>query len=391
MQWWSRPKYRKILFQISAALLVVAFFVFIGVNTYYNLDKINQDISFTFLGDPAGFRIGQHLIPYQFGDSYGRVFVIGLLNTLLVSLLAIVTSSVLGIFIGVLRLSPNWLLRKMAGWYVAIFRNVPLLLHLFFWYFAVLAFLPPPRTSTLALGCGFAPDACLVVLNNRGLSIASVSWNAFLREGGMMIVIGVVISLVLFLWNRRRQRKNGRMIPLWWLYLLLILVIPPGLFFLRMAPQDYNLPRLVGFNYHGGITILPELMALWLALTLYSAAYIAEYVRAGIQSVDRGQREAAVSLGLSEARIMTLVILPQALRVIVPPLTNQYLTVIKNSSLATAIAYPDLVSVFTGTALNQTGRAIEIIAMTMAVYLLISLIISFAMNRYNHRIQLKER
>ena len=391
MQWWSRPKYRKILFQIFAALGVAAFFAFIGFNAYLNLGKIDQDISFAFLREPAGFRISQRPIAYRLGDSYGRVFVIGLLNTLMVSLLSIVTSSALGIFTGVLRLSPNWLVRKMAGGYVDIFRNVPLLLQLFFWYFSVLAFLPSPRASTLSLGCGFEPHACLLVLNNRGLSIAALRWNALLQQGVAMMAVGAVVGLFLHRWNRRRQRDSGRVIPFWWVYPLLIFVIPLGVCFLRLTPRDLELPRLAGFNYHGGITILPELMALWLAMTLYSGAYIAEYVRAGIQSVARGQHEAAASLGLSQARIMTLVILPQALRVIVPPLTNQYLNVIKNSSLATAIAYPDLVSVFTGTSLNQTGRAIEIIAMTMAVYLVISLIISFAMNRYNRRVQLAER
>ena len=386
MQWWGRPKYRKIFFQLAAAGLVVAFFAFVVVNTYVNLGNIHQDISFAFLEDPAGFRISQRPIPYQLGDSYGRVFVIGLLNTLLVSLLAIITSSALGVFIGVLRLSRNWLLKQIAGWYVDIFRNVPLLLQLFFWYFAVLAFLPSPRDSSLKWGCGSDRDTCLFVLNNRGLSTFSVKWDALSQGLVSMMALAIVIALALYLVNRHRQRDTGRVISLWWLYLLLIFVLPLGVYLLRATPQAYELPRLAGFNYQGGITILPELMALWLAMTLYSAAYIAEYVRAGIQSVAPGQREAAASLGLSETRIMTMVILPQALRVIVPPLTNQYLNVVKNSSLATAIAYPDLVSVFTGTSLNQTGRAIEIIAMTMAVYLLISLIISFVMNRYNRRL-----
>ena len=358
-------------------------------NTAANMAAHGMSLSFAFLDNPAGFAVSQHLLPYQESDSYARVFVVGLLNTLLVSALAIVAATILGTVVGVLRVSRNWLMRQLAAVYVELFRNVPLLLQLFFWYFAVLAVLPAPRASTLRWGCEEA--GCLAALSNRGLVLAAPLWQAALQWAVAAFVSGVIAAFLLRAWNRRRQRRSGQVLRLWWAYALLVVVLPLAVFFVLVEPAQVSRPLLQGFNFRGGVTLLPELLALWLALSLYSASYVAEYVRSGIASVPRGQYEAAESLGLPPARVMRLVVLPQALRVMVPPLTSQFANVVKNSSLATAIAYPDLVSVFTGTALNQTGRAVEIIVMTMAVYLVISLVISLLMNGYNRRVRLVER
>lgn len=358
-------------------------------NTAANMAAHGMSLSFAFLDNPAGFAVSQHLLPYQESDSYARVFVVGLLNTLLVSMLAIVAATIIGTVIGVLRVSRNWLMRQLAAVYVELFRNVPLLLQLFFWYFAVLAVLPAPRASTLRWGCEEA--GCLAALSNRGLVLAAPLWQAALQWAVAAFVSGVIAAFLLRAWNRRRQRRSGQVLRLWWAYALLVVVLPLVVFFALVEPAQVSRPLLQGFNFRGGLTLLPELLALWLALSLYSASYVAEYVRSGIASVPRGQYEAAESLGLPPARVMRLVVLPQALRVMVPPLTSQFANVVKNSSLATAIAYPDLVSVFTGTALNQTGRAVEIIVMTMAVYLVISLVISLLMNGYNRRVRLVER
>ena len=358
-------------------------------NTAVNMASRGMSLSFAFLDNPAGFAVSQHLLPYQESDSYARVFVVGLLNTLLVSALAIVAATILGTVVGVLRVSRNWLMRQLAAVYVELFRNVPLLLQLFFWYFAVLAVLPAPRASTLRWGCEEA--GCLAALSNRGLVLAAPLWQAALQWAVAALVSGVIAAFLLRAWNHRRQQRSGQVLRLWWAYALLVVVLPLAVFFVLVEPAQVSRPLLQGFNFRGGVTLLPELLALWLALSLYSASYVAEYVRSGIASVPRGQYEAAESLGLPSARVMRLVVLPQALRVMVPPLTSQFANVVKNSSLATAIAYPDLVSVFTGTALNQTGRAVEIIVMTMAVYLAISLVISLLMNGYNRRVRLVER
>ena len=358
-------------------------------NTAANMAAHGMSLSFAVLDNPAGFAVSQHLLPYQESDSYARVFVVGLLNTLLVSMLAIIAATIIGTVIGVLRVSRNWLMRQLAAVYVELFRNVPLLLQLFFWYFAVLAVLPAPRASTLRWGCEEA--GCLAALSNRGLVLAAPLWQAALQWAVAALVSGVIAAFLLRAWNRRRQRRSGQVLRLWWAYGLLVVVLPLAVFFALVEPAQVSRPLLQGFNFRGGVTLLPELLALWLALSLYSASYVAEYVRSGIASVPRGQYEAAESLGLPPARVMRLVVLPQALRVMVPPLTSQFANVVKNSSLATAIAYPDLVSVFTGTALNQTGRAVEIIVMTMAVYLVISLVISLLMNGYNRRVRLVER
>lgn len=386
---WYAASFRRALFQFLLLALIVVVAVMLWRNTAANMAARELVFSFAFLDNPAGFAVSQHLLPYQESDSYGWLFVIGLLNTLLVSLLAIVAATLVGVVVGVLRVSRNWLLRKLAAVYVEVFRNIPLLLQLFFWYFAVLAVLPAPRASTLRLGCDEA--GCLAVLSNRGLSLIAPLWQSAAQAALALFVVGIVCAWLLHRWNRRRQAQSGRVLRLWWVYALFIVALPLAAFALLVEPAQLSRPLLQGFNFRGGVTLLPELMALWLALSLYSASYIAEYVRSGIASVPRGQYEAAEALGLPPARVMRLVILPQALRVMVPPMTSQFLNIVKNSSLATAIAYPDLVSVFTGTALNQTGRAVEIIGLTMAVYLAISLLISLVMTLYNRRIRIVER
>ena len=371
------------MLQVLFLLGIVIFFAYLLHNTLNNLEQRGISTGFGFLSLEAGFGILQTLIEYSETSSYGRTFVVGLLNTLLVSALGILLATVLGFIIGVARLSGNWLVARLAGAYIEIFRNIPLLLQIFFWYFAVLRALPLPRQS-MSL-----QDA--VFLNLRGLYLPRP-----VPEEGLGLVVGAVCvaaaaGLLLHRWARRRHEATGRQLATGRYALVMLIGLPLLAFFLAGKPLSWELPELRGFNFQGGIAVIPELTALLLALSVYTAAFIAEIVRSGILAVPRGQTEAAYALGLRPAQTLRLVIIPQALRVIIPPLTSQYLNLLKNSSLATAIGYPDLVSVFAGTTLNQTGQAVEVIAMTMAVYLCISLLISLAMNWYNRRIALVER
>jgi general L-amino acid transport system permease protein len=380
---WNDPRFRALLFQAVFLVAIVAFLGYVLHNTLANLEQRGISTGFGFLSTEAGFGIIQTLIDYSETSSFGRTFLVGLLNTLLVSALGIVLATLLGFLIGVARLSSNWLIARLAAAYVEIFRNLPLLLQIFFWYFAVLRALPRPRDS-LSLG-----EA--VFLNLRGLYVPRP-----LLESGFVLVVGAaVVALIavvgMLRWSRRRRELTGSA-PRIARYAPLLLVLLPGAAFLAAGmPLAWELPELQGFNFRGGITVIPELTALLLALSIYTAAFIAEIVRAGILAIPKGQTEAAEALGLRRGTILRLVIIPQALRVIIPPLTSQYLNLLKNSSLATAIGYPDLVNVFAGTTLNQTGQAVEVIAMTMAVYLTISLSISLFMNWYNARIALVER
>ncbi|MDO4435470.1 MAG: ABC transporter permease subunit [Cardiobacteriaceae bacterium] len=379
---------KKILIQSALVAILGIIGWFIVHNTSINMASRGLSLSFDFMNHPAGFAVSQSLIDFNESHSYGRVFVVGLLNTLLVSILSIGLATVVGVSVGVARVSPNWLIRQLARSFVEIFRNIPLLLQLFFWYFAVLAVLPPPKQSALMWGC--SDLGCLVMLNNRGLSLATLQGSVS-EALWILILMGIPLSIACHYAQKFVQRVSGKQWKLVWFMVGLWLLLPIVVFFAFVSPESMNMPKLQGFNIKGGITLLPELLALWLALSLYSAAYIAEYVRSGLNAVPKGQYEAAQALGLSRAQGLKLIVLPQALRVIIPPLTNQYLNVVKNSSLATAIAYPDLVSVFTGTALNQTGRALEIISLTMLVYLSTSLFISLTMNLYNRKIRLQER
>ncbi|MGE8362683.1 amino acid ABC transporter permease [Pseudomonas sp.] len=380
---WTDPKVRAWLFQIIAVVAVVALGWYLFDNTQTNLEKRGIISGFAFLNNSAGFGIAQHLIDYTESNSYGRVFVIGLLNTLLVSVIGIVLATLLGFLLGVARLSPNWLISKLATVYIEIFRNIPPLLQIFFWYFAVMLSLPGPRQS-LDVGDTF-------FLNSRGLYLPSPdptdSFGLFFGA----VVIAIIGSVLFARWSKQNFEKTGKKVPVTFGALPLLVVLPGLAMLFSGSPVHWSVPELTGFNFRGGWVLIPELLALTLALTIYTAAFIAENVRSGIMAVSHGQTEAARSLGLPAGKTLRLVIIPQALRVIIPPLTSQYLNLAKNSSLAAGIGYPDMVSLFAGTVLNQTGQAIEVIAITMSVYLAISISISMLMNWYNKRIALIER
>lgn len=379
----SNPAVRAWLFQILAVIVVVSVAIYLIHNTINNLSNRGITSGFAFLDRSAGFGIVQHLIDYEQGDTYGRVFIVGLLNTLLVSALCIVFASFLGFFLGLARLSDNWLLRKLSTFYIETFRNIPPLLQIFFWYFAVLRNLPGPRQAVSALD--------LVFLSNRGLYIPAPLIGEGLFAFCLALLFAAALSVGLFRFNKMHQIKTGRLRRTWPTAMALLVLFPMMAHWIFGAALHWNVPELRGFNFRGGMALIPELAALTLALSVYTSAFIAEIIRAGIQAVPYGQHEAARSLGLPNTVTLRQVIIPQALRVIIPPLTSQYLNIVKNSSLAAAIGYPDMVSLFAGTVLNQTGQAIETIAITMSVYLIISLSISLLMNIYNRRIALIER
>ncbi|ALD99172.1 MULTISPECIES: amino acid ABC transporter permease [Pseudomonas] len=379
----SDPKVRAWLFQIITVVAVIALGWFIFDNTQTNLQHRGITSGFGFLENSAGFGIAQHLIDYSEADSYARVFVIGLLNTLLVSVIGIVLATLLGFVIGVARLSPNWMISKLATVYVEVFRNIPPLLQILFWYTAVFLTLPGPRQAHGYLDMFF--------VSSRGLNMpralpAEGAW-AFL----VSLVVAVIAIVMMVRWANKRFEATGQPFHKFWVGLALLLVIPGLSMLIFGSPVHWELPQLKGFNFTGGWVLIPELISLTLALTIYTAAFIAEIVRSGIKSVSHGQTEAARSLGLRPGPTLRKVIIPQALRVIIPPLTSQFLNLAKNSSLAAAIGYPEMVSLFAGTVLNQTGQAIEVIAITMSVYLAISISISLLMNWYNKRIALIER
>ncbi|EGQ8276421.1 ABC transporter permease subunit [Vibrio parahaemolyticus] len=377
------PAFRSAIFQIIAIAALVFFFYTIINNALNNLDARGIATGFGFLNQEAGFGIGLTLIEYNETYSYGRTFIVGLLNTALVSVQGIILATAIGFTMGVARLSTNWLVSRLAAVYIETFRNIPLLLQIFFWYFAVLQALPSARQS-LSLG-----EA--IFLNVRGLYFPAPVFN---EGSGVVIaafVIGLIATISISIWARNKQRLTGQQTPMGRIGLGLLVGLPLLVYFVSGMPISLEYPELKGFNFKGGISIIPELAALLLALSVYTAAFIAEIVRSGINAVSHGQTEAAMSLGLPRAKTLKLVVIPQALRIIIPPLTSQYLNLTKNSSLAMAIGYPDLVSVFAGTTLNQTGQAIEIIAMTMGVYLTLSLLTSALMNLYNRKVALVER
>lgn len=367
--------------QTFVLLLLLAVVGYALFNIGHNLQKAGITTGFGFLDEPSGFDISLTLIEYSSKSTYADALVVGILNTLLVSVLGIFFSTFLGFFLGVIRLSPNWLVSRMAAAYTEIIRNIPLLLQVLFWYLAILAPLPGPRQALDFNG--------LIFLCNRGLQIPQ----PLFEQGIMATVIGgsvaLLLTIILIIWNRQRQRKTGKRFPAYLVGSGMLLGVPLIIFMLTGAPLHWQVPVLRGFNFAGGITVLPELIALWLALTLYSATFIGEYVRSGIMAVDKGQKEAAFALGYRPGLMYRLIIIPQAMRVVTPPLISQYLTLIKNSSLAVVIGYPELVHVFAGTALNQSGQAVEIICITMAAYLSISLVISMLMNWYNSKIALR--
>ena len=350
----------------------------IVANARANLQAQRITAGFGFLSNTAGFDVSQNLIPYSGSDPYTRVFLVGLLNTLVVSIIGIFFATVIGFLIALGRLSPNWLLSRISGGYVELVRNLPLLFQILFWYLAVLAALPNPRQSISLFGSFF--------LSNRGFVIPKPVGNPGFQPFVFAIVIAVAGSLLLQRYARKQLFDHGRMIRIWPYVLGMLVGLPLVSSLVFGAPVKFEFPELKGFNFSGGSRVIPEFVALTLALSTYTAAFIAEIVRAGIQSVHKGQMEAGASLGLARGSTLRLIVVPQALRVILPPLTNQYLNLTKNSSLAVAIGYPDLVSVFAGTTLSQTGQAIEIIGITMGVYLLISLVTSALMSFYGWRI-----
>jgi general L-amino acid transport system permease protein len=363
-------------------ILFVLILVWIGyeifVNARANLENQRITSGFGFLNNTAGFDVSQSLIPYSGSDTYMRVFFVGLLNTILVSVIGIVFATVIGFIVALGRLSPNWLMSRVAGGYVELIRNLPLLFQMLFWYLAVLAALPGPRQSISLFGAFF--------LSNRGLIIPRPIGEAGLEPFLVALLVAIIASIIVHYYARRQLFEKGKAIRVWPIVLGLLIGLPLVTALVFGVPFMVEMPELKGFNFAGGVRVIPELVALAVALSTYTAAFIAEIVRAGIMSVHKGQMEAGLSLGLGRGAVLRLIVIPQAMRVILPPLTNQYLNLTKNSSLAVAIGYPDLVSVFAGTTLSQTGQAIEIIAITMGVYLALSLLTSGIMSFYNWRL-----
>jgi general L-amino acid transport system permease protein len=380
---WNDPRYRALFFQALVLALVIGGGAYLVNNTLDNLDKRGIASGFRFLGTTAGFSISMSLVDYSETSTYGRAFVVGLLNTLLVSAIGVVVATLLGFVVGIARLSRNWLVARLAAVYIEVLRNLPLLLQIFFWYFAVLRALPGPRQSVVMLETFF--------LNNRGLYAPAPVFGPGFDLIPAAFLIAAAAAVFIARWAKRRRDLTGEQFHTVYASLALLIGLPLAAGLVTGFPLSWQHPELQGFNLEGGLVLIPELVALVLALSTYTASFIAEIVRAGILAVSRGQTEAAYSLGLPPGLTLRLVIIPQALRVIIPPLTSQYLNLTKNSSLAAAIAYPDLVLVFAGTVLNQTGQAVEIIAITMGVYLTISLLISMFMNWYNRKMALVER
>lgn len=413
---WTDPKLRSQVIQITVAIILVWLLWSFYSNAQSNLARLGIASGFGFLDNRAGFAISQTLIPYNESMSYGRAFLVGLCNTLLVAFLGIILATLIGFLMGVARLSKNVVIKALASAYVEITRNLPPLFQIMFWYLAVLATLPGPRQSwgfglqpllgaigsgLSSIGLGFlggplsgyaatlaAPG---VFVNNRGLVVP----RPIFEDGSMAILYALIaafiLSFLLARWAKKRREATGRFFPVFWTSLGLIIVLPLLASAAMGFPVGVEKPELRGFNFVGGLRVIPEFVSLLLALSIYTGGFIAEIVRSGILAVSKGQTEAAHSLGLRNGPTLRLVIIPQAMRVIVPPLTSQYLNLTKNSSLGVAVGYPDLFAVFAGTTLNQTGQAIEIIAIIMAVYLTISIVTSAIMGWYNKRVALVER
>ncbi len=382
---WASRKGRGLIYQVLMFTALLLFIVILVSNAFYNMEQRGIKAGFGFLNRSAGFGIIQSLVSYDESSSYGRAFVVALLNTILIASIGVVLATLLGFVIGVMRLSSNWLIARVAAIYVETFRNIPLLLQILFWYVAILKPLPAPL-DLFQQGESFSFS-----FNNRGLIFATPLPQAGFSLILWSLLLGVLGSIVWSRYARRRQLQKGDQLPVVLPCLAGIVGLPLVVFFVLGMPLDFAKPVMARFTYEGGSTVVIEFFALLWALVIYTAAFIAEIVRAGIQGIPFGQSEAAYSLGLKRTQTMKLVTIPQALRIIIPPLTSQYLNLTKNSSLAAAIAYPDLVSVFAGTALSQTGRAIEIMFLTLSVYLSLSLLTSFAMNVYQRRTQIVER
>jgi general L-amino acid transport system permease protein len=382
ISFWYDPDKRSIIYQIGVACLFAFVAWYLVSNTMANLKSQSIATGFGFLTHEASFEIGESLIDYSAADTYIRALLVGFLNTLLVSFIGVILTVILGTLIGIARLSKNWLVSKCAAGYIELFQDIPVLLQLFFWYAFFYEMLPSPRSA-------LSPFKGLF-LCNRGLIFAIPQTNPVYKYMAIAVIIAVIIIFLVRNWAKKRQNISGQQFPLFSFSILLIIALPFICWLIGGTPTEMNIPVLDGFNFKGGFTITPEFAALLLGLVLYTAAFVAEVVRAGIQSVNKGQTEAAMAIGLKPGQVLNLIILPQALRVIIPPLTSQMLNLIKNSSLAVAIGYADFVSV-AGTAINQTGQAIEGVMLIMIVYLIFSLSTSAFMNWYNNKMAIIER
>ena len=377
------PRVRGFVYQALLIGAVAALIGFAWRNAVVNMEARGIPLGFGFWNEIAGFNINMSLIDYTALSTYGRAFWVGLLNTLLVAAISIALATPLGFAVGIARLSPNWILAKVAQVYVELMRNTPLLIQLLFWYNAVLKALPGPRQSLDWAG--------LVLLNNRGLFLPRPLFGEGAWAIPLALALGIAAALGYAAHARRRQELTGVPARVGWVVFAAILIPPVLAYFAAGRPVDFSFAKLSGFNLTGGLQLYPEFAALVFGLVTYTAGFIAEIVRAGVQAVPHGQTEAAAALGLSRGQMMRLVVVPQALRLIIPPLTSQYLNIVKNSSLAVFIGYPDLVLIFAGTVLNQTHAAVQVMAVTMGVYLAISLTIAFALNLFNARYTLKDR
>lgn len=379
---WNDPDVRSVVYQVLALAAVGLIGWFLVSNTLYNLQTRNIASGFDFLSREAGFAIGEGAISFEPSDTYARAILVGLLNTLRIAVVGIILATIIGTIVGIARLSRNWLIAKLSSLYVEVVRNVPLLLQLFFWYAIITEAMPGPRAA-------FHPMPGIFI-SNRGIKLPAPSDHFAFDLAALGFLLAIVLMVFVSRWAHKRQDATGLPFPVWRTGIALVLGLPIVGWVIGGAPLELDIPRLQGFNFVGGATLTPEFAALLAGLVIYTAGFIAEVVRSGIQAVNHGQWEAADALGLKRDQVLRLVILPQALRVIVPPMTSQYLNITKNSSLAVAIGYPDIVSV-ANTTLNQTGQAIEGILIIMGVYLSISLSISMFMNWYNKHIALVER
>ncbi len=380
---WNDKETRSVIVQIMAFAAIFAFFFYMARNAFINLEAIGKDISLEFLSQPASYDISQSLIEYTSRSSHFTAMIVGILNTLLVAVFGVVLATLLGFLLGVLRLSKNWLTNRLAYVYIEYVRNVPVLLHILLIHGLIVHTLPLPKNAVNMADAAF--------LTNRGFFIPSPHFEPLFWIVFGLFVAGIVFSVWFKYYAKRVQDATGKYYPVFWISLGAIIGIPLIVYFILGSPITWEIPVLKGFNYAGGLTIRPEFIALWIALSCYTAAFIGEIVRAGITAVNWGQTEASAALGLSRSRTLNLVVIPQALRVIVPPLTSQYLNLTKNSSLAIAIGYMDIVATIGGISLNQTGREMECMTIVLLLYLSFSLLISAFMNWYNKRIKLVER
>jgi general L-amino acid transport system permease protein len=378
-----QKRFRDLFWQAFILVGVLGLFAFFIVNASRNMRDAGIASGFDFLFRTAGIEVPFVLTDYTAQSDNLALLWVGIVNTMLITLVSAATATVLGFVIGIARLSHNWLLASLAGAYVEAVRNIPLLFFVLFWYFGVIATLPGPRESIGIFGIAF--------LNNRGLTIPLPHHASPVGKAALVIFAALIIQIAFAWWARRRRDRTGRDAPVWTLGTALLVVLPIIALTLATLSTSWDIPAFRGFNFRGGFVLVPEFVALFAALTTYTAAFIAEIVRGGILAVPKGQLEAAAAVGLRQYQILRLVVIPQALRVMIPPMTSQYLNVLKNSSFGAAIAYPELVSVFMGSALNNTGQAIEIIAITLSVYLVIGLAVSALMNWYNARMALVTR